>query len=84
MVSFGQLTRTGQVLLIGLCDGDPALAESTRAALMGDRPVREAAAEAGMATTTFHRHVENIRGRLQRVLEHGAVKAKELVESDEA
>jgi transposase len=71
MISMGQLSTEGRMLLLGLCDGDKAVAEAVRACICGDMTEREAAAEVNIAKTTFRRMCERVREGLARVIESG-------------
>ena len=77
----GNLSRLGQVLLLGLCDGEARIAEATRAAIVGDASMAQAAGDARMDRVTFMRHVKRVRATLARLIERGGVEAAELVEA---
>ena len=83
MLACGDISRVGQVLLLGLCDGDTTLAEATRAAIFNGGTVRQCAAEAGMHRSTFDRHVQRVKERLKTLINERVVTTAELVEQDD-
>lgn len=76
----GQLSKEGRALLLGLCNGNKAVAEAVRACMCGDMTDREASASVGIARSTFQRMVEKTRKGLARVIESGTPPS-DLVES---
>lgn len=84
MIAFGDISKTGRALLLGLCDGDADLAECVRAAMAGECSMRKSAAEAGVNFMTFNRRVRHIRERLRVLIDDKVVNPADLVEQDEA
>lgn len=79
LISHGELSRCGQVLMLGLCEGDARLCEAVRAYMAGSIDERKAGRECSMAPSTFRRFAENVRTKLARLLNSGAVEIGELV-----